>query len=154
MRRKDKEIASFKEIESIVKKAIVCRIGLSLNNIPYVVPVNFGYEDRCLYFHSASEGKKIDIIKQNNNLCFEVDTDLSLIKSSGNPCTGTMKYDSVIGFGKAYFINDPEKKREALNIIVRHYLPGTSFDFSDESFNKIVVIKMEISSMTGKRSGH
>ncbi len=154
MRRKDKEIKDKMEIKSILDMAKVCRIGLSLNDIPYVVPVNFGYHEDCLYFHSAPEGKKIEIIEQNNNVCFEVETDIDLIKSSETPCSGTMKYKSVIGYGKASFIADLEKKREALNIIVGHYLPGNSFEFKEESLNKVKIVKIEISSMTGKKSGH
>ena len=71
MRRKDKEIKDKEVIESIIKRATVCRIALSENNVPYIVPLSFGYKDNCLYFHSAPEGRKIDIIKQNNNVCFE-----------------------------------------------------------------------------------
>ena len=62
MRRKDKEIKDKKEIESIIKRAKVCRIALSDNNMPYIIPVNYGYKNNCIYIHSASEGKKIDII--------------------------------------------------------------------------------------------
>ncbi len=53
MSRKDKEIKDKDEIESTIKRANVCRIGLAENNIPYVVPLVFGYKDNCLYFHSA-----------------------------------------------------------------------------------------------------
>ena len=62
MRRKDKEIKDKFEIETIINRAEVCRIGLSDDNMPYVIPVNYGYRNNCLYIHSASEGKKIDII--------------------------------------------------------------------------------------------
>ena len=120
MRREDKEIKDNNVIESIIKRAIVCRIAFSENNIPYIVPVIFGYKDNCLYFHSAMEGKKIDIIKQNNNVCFEFDIDQELVKSK-NSCSCSMKYYSVIGFGKAFFIDDIEEKRMALNIIMKHY---------------------------------
>ncbi len=75
MRRKEKEVKDVKLVESIIEKASVCRLGLSLNNMPYIVPLCFGYQDRCLYFHSAIEGKKISMIKSNNNVCFEVDID-------------------------------------------------------------------------------
>ena len=75
MRRKEKEIKDRKEIISILQKAKICRIGLSENNKPYIVPMNFGYKEGCLYFHCANEGRKIGIIKKNNNVCFEIDTD-------------------------------------------------------------------------------
>jgi len=68
LRRKEKEIIDKKEIESIIERATVGRIGMSENNLPYVIPVNFGYKNNFLYFHSGSVGKKIDIIKKNNKI--------------------------------------------------------------------------------------
>ncbi len=84
MRRKDREITGIDEKLEIIAKCKVCRIGLSENNYPYIVPINYGYSfnDRklALYFHCAPEGKKIDIIKKNNNACFEIDCDTKLIE--------------------------------------------------------------------------
>ena len=153
MRRKDKEIKDKKEIELIINKANVCRIGLSDNNNPYIVPVNFGYKDNCLFIHSASEGKKIDIIKKNNNVCFEMDIDHEILL--GKPvCHTTSKYCSVIGFGKAYIIDDFDEKIKALNIILEHYFPDVPHEYSDKFLKKIVIIKIEIGKMTGKNSGY
>ena len=152
MRRKDKEIKDKDVIESIIKRATVCRIGLSENNVPYIVPLVFGYKNDCLYFHSAPEGKKIDIIKQNNNVCFELDVDCELVKSE-DPCNWDMKYYSVIGFGKAFFVDDLEGKRKALNIIMEHY-SSNSHEYPVNEINKVTIIKVKIDSMTGKKSGY
>lgn len=81
MRRSEKEVNDIHEIESILKQTSICRIGLCVDNIPYVVPMNYGYRDNCLYLHSAKEGRKIDIIRENPNVCFEVDTDIELVIS-------------------------------------------------------------------------
>ena len=109
MRRKDKEIKDKKAIESIIKRATVCRIGLAENDIPYSVPMNFGYKDNCLYFHSAPVGKKIEIIKKNNNVCFEIDIVHEILQGK-SACHTIMKYYSVIGYGKVYIIDDSEEK--------------------------------------------
>ena len=85
MHRKDKEITDIKSIEKIIKKAKVCRLALSLNDTPYIVPICFGYRAETIYFHSAKKGKKIDIIKKNNKVCFEFDIDHELVKSE-NAC--------------------------------------------------------------------
>ena len=153
MRRKDKEIKDKKEIESIIQAATVCRIGLSEDSVPYVVPVNFGYENNCLYFHSATEGKKIDILRRNNKVCFEMDIDHELVKSEKTPCEWGMKYRSVIGFGKAFVVDDFEEKRMTLNIIRQRY-SGDSYEFSENQIKKVAIIKIEIDSMTGKKSGY
>ena len=132
----DKEIKDKKAIESIIQRAIVCRVAFSENDVPYVVPVNFGYEDDCLYFHSAPEGKKIEMIKQNNNVCFELDIDHEVVKSE-SPCNWGMKYRSVIGFGRAFFVDDLEEKRRSLGIIVEHY-SGNSSEYPEDMINTVV----------------
>ena len=152
MRRKDKEIVDKEIMESIVQKAIVCRIALSDNNMPYLIPVNFGYKDNVLYFHSATEGKKIEILKKNNKVCIEVDINHKIIAHE-KPCSFGMRYNSVIGFGTASFIDDMEKKKDALGIIMDHYAPGKNFEFRERMLNRIVVIQIKIDSMTGKKSG-
>ncbi len=151
MQRSDKEISGAGVIEEILRRATVCRLGLCEGNRPYVVPLCFGYQDNALYFHSAGQGKKLDILRKNNNVCFEVDIDHEL-KVADQACSWGMKYKSVIGFGKAVFIEDIESKREALDIIMHQYLEGT-FEYPVDVINKTTIIKVEIESMTGKQSG-
>ncbi len=152
MRRKDKEIKDKKEIESIINRCDICRIALCDNNSPYIVPVCFGYSENYLYFHSAREGKKIDIIKKNNNVCFEFDIYDGPIESE-SPCNWDMKYYSVIGSGEAFFIDDFQEKTKALYIITEHY-SGNSSEFQKDSVDNVTVIKVEIKNIMGKRSGH
>ncbi len=112
----------------------------------------FGYRDNRLYFHSAADGKKIDIIKKNNRICFEFDTHEGLIKSE-NPCDWDMKYCSVIGSGKAFFIEKPEEKIRALNIIAEHY-SSDAHQYQKNSVDNVRIIKVEIDNITGKKSGY
>ncbi len=151
MRRKDKQITNPELIQTIIKRSIVCRLGMIDGNRPYVVPVCFGFENNCLYFHSAMEGKKIDTLKANKNVCFEFDVDQAVIPSD-QACKFGMKYRSVIGFGKAYFIEDDSEKQKALDIIMRHY-NGKTGDYAPEFLQHILIIKVEIDSITGKQSG-
>jgi len=153
MRKKEKEIKDENTIESIIKRATVCRIGLSENNVPYIVPLNFGYKDNCLYFHSAREGKKIDMIGSNNDVCFEIDIDSEIVKGE-DACGWSMKYYSIIGFGKASFVEGVKKKREALDIIMEHYSGKLPYNYPDEAVNNAAIIKVKIESMTGKKSGY
>jgi len=151
MRRNEKEIKDEKEIISIIQKAKICRIGFSENNKPYIVPMNFGYKDGCLYFHCAKEGRKIDIIKKNNNVCFEIDTDHKIINTN-RPCDWSSTYVSVMGIGKAYLIEKDSLKKDALNIIINHYSPETIYDYSDDQVKKVCIIRIKIEDMTGKKS--
>jgi len=151
MRRKDKQINDIAAIEDILSRATVCRLGLCDGGRPYVVPLCFGYKENALYFHCAVEGKKLEILRKNENVCFEVDIERELIKGEA-ACEWGMKYKSVIGFGKAVFVEDAESKRKALDVIMKQYAEGT-FEYPANALENIVVIKVEIESMTGKKSG-
>ncbi len=151
MRRKDREIKDNNEIESIINSTPVCRIALSENGLSYIIPVCFGYSNNNIYFHSANAGKKIDLIKKNNKVCFEFDIYEGLI-TKGHPCDWDVRYKSVIGYGKAFFIDGEQEKINALNIILRHY-SDESFSFPENSIKNVTVIKVEIEKLTGKRSG-
>jgi len=151
MRRKEKEITEASAIEAIITKSLVCRLALSDHNSPYIVPLCFGYEDKVLYFHGSLKGKKIDIIKKNQKVCFEFDINTDIVKAE-DACHWSMKYQSVIGFGKAVLLEDLDEKRKAFNIIMSQYSDRT-FQFNDTTLKGMVVIKVEIESMTGKQSG-
>ena len=151
MLRKDKQINDASVINDILNSAAVCRLGLCEDNQPYVVPLCFGYKDKALYFHCSRQGKKLDILRKNSNVCFEIDINNELVKAD-KACDWGMKYKSVIGFGKAVFIEDIESKRKALDVIMQQYSEGT-FEYPEKAIKDIVVIKIEIESMTGKQSG-
>ncbi len=150
MRRKDKEINDIVAIESIIRKASVCRLALCQDDRPYIVPLCFGYKDRTLYFHSADQGRKIEMLRRNNNVCFEIDTDQKLVQAD-QACGCSMKYRSVIGFGRATLIEDVESKRKALDIIMQHY-SDKAFEYPAEAIESTMIIKIKIDSMTGKQS--
>ena len=152
MRRKEKEISDKTIMESIILRSSVCRLALSEDGRPYIVPLCFGYKDNTLYFHSAREGKKLDILRKNKRVCFEFDIDHEIVEAD-DACGWGMKYQSVIGFGKGSIIDDLEKKRKALDIIMQHY-SRSSYEFPDSKVKKTVIIKVEIEHMTGKKSGY
>ncbi|MFZ1983320.1 MAG: pyridoxamine 5'-phosphate oxidase family protein, partial [Desulfatitalea sp.] len=109
MRRKDKEITDRNAIDGIIARCKVCRIALCENGQPYILPLNFGYDGKYLYFHSANDGKKIEIIKQNNRVGFEFDIFHEIITAE-KPCEWGTKYESVVGNGVAEFIESQQAK--------------------------------------------
>ena len=151
MRRKDKEIVDTKILEEIIGSAQVCRLGFSDDNVPYIVPMCFGYKDRNLYFHSAKDGKKVEIIKKNPNVCFEFDHNTEVLQAE-KPCKWGMNYRSIIGHGKADFIDTLEEKKEALIIIMSQYTEK-HFSFQDKQVNSTTIFKVIIDKMTEKQSG-
>jgi hypothetical protein len=96
------------------------------------------------------KGRKIEILKRNNQVCFEFDIDTQ-INSGKTACDWGMHYRSVIGYGTAGFIEEPNEKRQALDIIMRQYANG-AFEYSDKALKKTLIIKVNISHMTGKKS--
>jgi nitroimidazol reductase NimA-like FMN-containing flavoprotein (pyridoxamine 5'-phosphate oxidase superfamily) len=150
MRRKEKAVTDLRSIEAIIQKASVCRLGMFDSEYPYIVPLCFGYENKTLYFHSAGEGKKIDLLRNNSRVCFEMDLYHEL-KRSEKACGWGMKFKSVIGFGTASFITDLELKKQAVDIIMRNY-SDDFFSYSEASLQAITVISVAICSMEGKTS--
>ncbi|MBC7960501.1 MAG: pyridoxamine 5'-phosphate oxidase family protein, partial [Vallitaleaceae bacterium] len=121
MRRSEREIKELDEIEQILRTAKVCRVSMVDDGKPYLVPLNFGYQDKALYFHSAKSGRKIEILKNNNNVCFEVDIDMVIVEGE-RACDYCARYNSVIGFGKAIFIEEEAQKMKALDILMGQYV--------------------------------
>lgn len=150
MRRKEQEISDESAIKTIIEKAVVCRLGMVDGNKPYIVPLCFGYHENVLYFHGALKGRKIDFIRMNPNVCFEFDLITETIESK-NACDWNMKYQSVIGFGKAVFIESSEEKRKALRIIMAQY-SDRQFQFPENGLKTTAVIKVQVESITGKQS--
>lgn len=140
-----------KTIDEVIKDSLVCRIALSDNNSPYLVPVCFGYDGDNLYFHGKPAGKKIDILKKNNSVCFEFDSKVTLLESP-MPCKWDVKYKSVIGFGKTSFMDNIKEKKHALNCIMKQYSQD-KFDFIENVIEKTTLIKIKIEDMTLKTSG-
>ncbi len=151
MRRHDREITDRTEIELILAKATVCRLGCDDNGTPYIVPVSFGYREDVIYIHSAPNGRKITLLKKNPACCIEVDECLSVVRNE-KPCNWGMHYRSVICTGIAHFITETKEKREALNCIMQHY-GAESHPFSEEELWGVCVMRIEITEMTGKKCG-
>lgn len=151
MRRKDKEISDESGINAIIEKATVCRLAMVNGDKPYIVPLCFGYQNHTLYFHGALKGQKIDLVIQNPNVCFEFDIAAEAI-GDDDACSWSMKFQSVIGFGKAELVQGLEEKRKMLGIIMAQY-SAIEFEFPEKMVNATAVIKVEIERLTGKQSG-
>jgi len=154
MRRKDREIVDEKVMVSIIKKAIVYRVAMCWQDEPYVIPINFGYRDNCIFLHSAGEGRKLDILRNNDNVCIEFDVDVELVQSQ-KACNTDMKYKSVLAFGKAVILKDIVEKKKALDIIMHHYYNHDSlfaFHFPEDALEKVIIVKVKVENMTGKES--
>jgi nitroimidazol reductase NimA-like FMN-containing flavoprotein (pyridoxamine 5'-phosphate oxidase superfamily) len=153
MRKIEREVSEITEIESIIAGSDVCRIAFAENNIPYIVTMNFGYtaeSGRRLYFHCANEGRKIDMIRKNPNVCFEMDCDHELTEGK-LACDFSMKYRSIVGYGTISIVHDKNEKITGFNTIMSHYVIGTKFDYDIRMVEKTTILKLDILEITGKK---
>lgn len=151
MRRKDREITDRSEILSIIKKCDVCRLAMNDGKFPYIVPLNFGIQiendQLYLYFHGATEGKKIDLLKSDTNVSFEMDCDHNFIFYDER-MSCTMGYRSVVGKGIAEILDDSQKY-DGLKIIMKHY-HEEDFVFNKDMIKVTNVFRVKVVEMTGK----
>jgi nitroimidazol reductase NimA-like FMN-containing flavoprotein (pyridoxamine 5'-phosphate oxidase superfamily) len=143
------------EMEQIIQKCQVCHIAMvDPEGLPYLLPFNFGYENNILYFHSAKMGKKMSILTNNPHVCVEFSTDYMLrFQNEKVGCSYSMKYRSVLAYGKVEFIDDPDQKILIMNIIMKNYASG-DFNYSLPSINEISCWIVKIDNLEGKINGY
>jgi nitroimidazol reductase NimA-like FMN-containing flavoprotein (pyridoxamine 5'-phosphate oxidase superfamily) len=152
MRRKALEVTDRAEIDRILQDAQVLHLALHDEEYPYVVPLTYGYDDGKLYMHSATTGKKIDLIRRDPKVSFQVQADVVFHEDPGKSSGLTLTYKSVIGFGTARILEDNDEKRRAINILAAHYDErGTKVDRPDEKLKNVTMIEITIDHMTGKQ---
>ncbi len=151
MRRKDREITSRPVIDEIIRSANLMRIAMVDEEMPFLVPVFYAFDGNSLYFHSAQAGRKIDILKRNNDVCFEISVDHDIIESE-EACDFEAKHRTVIGLGKAFFVEDEPQKIKALNMIVGNFT-DRKFEYPKTNLARTAVIRIDIKSVKGKMHG-
>lgn len=146
-----KDITLESELHEIIKKAKYCHVGMIDNDKPYVLGFNYGYKDNVFYLHCSKVGHKLDVLSKNNNVCISIDTDHDFFARHENmACSWRMRYKSVLAWGKAEITDDYDEKLAALKIIMAQY-SDKSFEFSPPSINNIVIIKICIDKITGRK---
>jgi uncharacterized protein len=153
MRQAQREITDPLQLEAVIRQAQVCRLALWDEGCPYIVPLNFGYAAGTLFFHCAPEGKKLDLIRKNPCVGFELEGAAQVVPHPELACSWSARYQSVIGRGTASVVTEPGAKRQALDVLMAHYAgQGRVWDYPDEHLGKMVVLRVDIESMTGKQS--
>jgi hypothetical protein len=152
MRRKDKEITDKEQIKEILHRSKVCRLAFFDDEFPYMVPVCFGFDGEAIFFHGFNGGKKMECLSKDPRVCFEVEEDIEIV-SDPDPCEWTLRYRSVVGFGKAAVLEGSEEKRAGLDVVVRQFA-GRELPFPDQAMAAVAVVRIDIESMTGRRNGY
>lgn len=144
------DIVKMDELEAIIKRCRVCHIGMVDFDRPYVLAFNFGYEDQTIWIHCAHEGRKLDVLKRNPNVCVEFDTDHRLFARNDEvACSWRLAYRSVIAEGQAVFVDDYDEKVKGLNILMKNY-SSAEFSYSKPAVDNVRIIKIPVASINGR----
>ena len=150
--KRECQVTDPEQIRHILDSGKVLHLGLSVNDEPYVVPMNYGYtmEDGKLviYLHSAVKGKKLEMVRTNPRVCFNIDCDRMPFEGRV-PCQYGMVYSSILGRGTAALVEDPEDKMEAMSILMKTQT-GKDFTFNERLVSIVTVIRIDVTEYTAK----
>ncbi|MBR6596299.1 MAG: pyridoxamine 5'-phosphate oxidase family protein [Oscillospiraceae bacterium] len=152
MTKRELQITDLNQIQAILDTAKVLRLGLAVNNEPYVVPMNYGYtmEDGklTLYLHSALRGKKLEMLQTNPKVFFELDCDLRPFEGV-KPCQYGLSYSSIMGRGEAVLVEDVEEKMKAMTVLMKTQT-GKDFSFNEQLVSIVAVVRIDVTEFTAK----
>jgi uncharacterized protein len=156
MRRKDRLVEDRAELQAIFDEAEVCRLGFAQGGTPYIVTMNFGYsweaEFPLLYFHCAREGRKLDMMRANPRVCFQLDAAHELVTGPA-PCDWGMKYASIVGYGVLGEAAGEEERREGLDRIMGHYGWAGEGSYAASVLGATTLLTLRVDELSGKRKG-
>jgi len=155
LRRSDREVTGLENILAILDKCEVMRVGMCVEDQPYIVPMNFAYEvidgKVSIYFHCAPEGKKLDMISKNNHVCFEADCSHKILKAdSAWACEWSAEFQSVMGEGKIAAVTGEPQKIAALDLIMKRYGFQGKPAYRSQKVEAVTILKISVASITGK----
>ena len=152
MTKRERQVTDKNQILRILDTAKVLHLGLAVDNEPYVVPMNYGYTEEdgklVLYLHSALQGKKLDMIRENPRVFFELECDQAPFEGE-KPCQYGLVYSSVMGRGTAGIVEDVEEKKKAMAILMKTQTQK-EFSFDDKLVSIVAVIRIDVAEYTAK----
>ncbi|MDR2656531.1 MAG: pyridoxamine 5'-phosphate oxidase family protein [Oscillospiraceae bacterium] len=160
MRRADRAVTDSAGLFDILVSGKVLRLGLVDKGRAYIVPMNYGYnaapdtppETWRLYVHSAAQGRKLELMRKNPIVTFELDTDHAL-KEGDEACQYGFGYASIMGEAVVRFLTAYEDKRDALSLLMDHQAHPGNWSFNEDMLKKTTVLTLRITGITGKRCG-
>ncbi len=152
MTRREREVTDIDKIKEILDKSKVLHLGLVDGDEAYVVPMNYGYtlEDGklTLWLHGAKRGRKLDLIRANHKVFFEMECGIQPFEGE-IACKYGIEYSSIMGRGKAEIIEDIEIKKAALSYLMKTQT-GKDFEFEDKMAAVVSIIRIDVSEFTAK----
>ncbi|WP_318556859.1 pyridoxamine 5'-phosphate oxidase family protein [Geobacter anodireducens] len=153
MRKANKRITDFGVIRQMLDTCHVGRLGtLGADGWPRIKPLNFAWHEGRIYFHCALEGEKLDDIRHEDRVCFEVDLPIAYVRgTTETPCRAEYLYRSVIMRGRARLVEEPAEKVLALDALMRKYQPGGTWgSYPEEKLAITVIVRIDVEEVVGK----
>ncbi len=152
MRKSTKEIKDRDVTTGLLGCCHVGRLGtVGRDGYPMVKPLNFAYHSGSIYFHTAREGEKMEDIRGDDRVCFEVDLPIAYVRGGENPCRAEYLYRSVIIRGRARLVEDRDEKIFGLKCLMEKYQPEGGYgEFSEEKLEMTGLVRIDIEEMSGK----
>ena len=154
MRRADREVTDYQQIQSIIEQAKVVHIGMIDNDRPYVVPMQYGFVfadgTLTLYVHCAKEGRKLDILKKNPCVFIELETNVAIVSGGDIPCKYGSEYASVMGDGTAVIVEDVAEKISGLQLMMKTQ-SGRDFEITEQMAASVTMLRIDVPCVTAKR---
>ncbi len=151
MRRKEKEITDRNELHQIIRDSLICHLACCLDDQPYLVPLSFGYDGHTVYFHTAKDGKKIKYLVLNPRVCLAFESEVKLQTDLDLACNWTFHFRSVIAYGTAEELIDPDSRASAIKQIMLHY-SDRDWKISDNELSRTILWRVQLDEITGKKS--
>ena len=152
MTKREYQITDEQELRRILDTAKVLRLGISVDNVPYIYPMNYGYTmedgELKLYLHSAVKGNKLELLAKNPEVCFQLDCD-NIPFEGKVACQYGLAYSAVSGRGRAVLVEDVDAKQEAMSILMKTQT-GKDFQFNERLVSIVAVIRLDVTEYSAK----
>ena len=146
-------IKNREQIDQIIRACKTCWLAMSVNNIPYVLPLNFALDGNSVILHSAQNGRMWETLKKNPNVCINwtLGEDLTW-QDVKVGCSYRVKSKSVLVDGKVEFVDDFDEKTRCMQLLMAQY-SDREFKFSKPAIENVGIIKVAIDKITAKEFG-
>lgn len=153
MRRDDRQITDQQELDEILNQSKFIIIAMCIRNEPYIVTLSYGYDKikKALYLHTGTEGKKMDFIAQNPNVCATVIEDGGYIAGECGH-----KYRTIVLNGAISVVEDENEKMSGIDVLLNHLEnnPGAIKENAVKNellFQNTAILRLDIKNMVGKK---
>ncbi|PLX38894.1 MAG: hypothetical protein C0608_11460 [Deltaproteobacteria bacterium] len=138
-------------VEDIFQASRVLYLAMIDGEYPYVVALNYGYEDGFIYLHTGAKRSKVTLLKKNTNVAFFLEGEREDVDGE-QACSYTVKFKTVAGRGTCEVIESLEDKVFGYDIIARQH-SAPKGNYKEEALDKSVILKIKIVEATGKIKG-